>query len=68
METDHAAEREALWQQVKAAHEGIGALRAKPEHEQPGHDVHHQMKIATEKLVAAENALAVFDAGHPAAR
>ncbi len=68
MESIPNAEREALWQQVKAAHEAIDALRAQEEHEQPGHDVHHQMKIASEKLVATENALAAFDAEHPGVR
>lgn len=47
MESFPNAEREALWQQVKAAHEAIDALRAQEEHEQPGDDVHHQMKIAS---------------------
>ena len=68
METNPSAEREALWQKVKAAHEAIDALRKEPEHDQPGHDTHMRMKLATEKMVAAENALASFDAEHPHSR
>ena len=68
MESNPTTEREALWQQVKAAHDVIDALRAQEEHDQPGHDVHHQMKMATEKLVLAENTLAAFDAENPSVR
>ena len=65
MVSNPSAEREALWQKVKAAHDATDALREHEAHDQPGHDAHHQMKIGIEKLVAAENALAAFDAEHP---